>query len=388
MIEIRYNIVRFNTNLPYNCVYYIYDGEKNENFTMPDSFACKYVTKEQGFGFHFRKVNYESLTEEMLLKENCIAPNPDKTLIDEIIRILRNIFPKSEHGCFMVRLLPYCDNDNDNEADTFMIGEIVKESSRDDAENFIRKAARQNYKRLNDFQNVDYQDTYTILDDYASLYAKEPSGFNPDYQISFLSARNYSYPTKPERQQQLKNDSLKKFKDVIIDPKSTPEQIKNVLYGICEDFENMGKLNTDYPIKIYQDDKGNYGIFICPDGDEPIICDFSRGDQSQALYVFFLRHPEGVRLKDLKEQQNVQEIAQIYAEFKICDMDTALQRAKSAVENINVYKKDINDLFNKIFVSTHACNYIIAPLDHQAKCKYSINLNEDLIDLGIFNKAL
>lgn len=388
MLEIRYNIIRFNTNLPYNCVYYIYDSEKSENFTLPDRYASEYVNKVQGFTFHFQKVNYESLTEEMLLKEKCIAPNTGRALTDDIIRTLRKIFPKSEHGCFIVRLLPYRDNDNDNEADTFMIGEIANESSRHDAELFIRKVAKQNSERMTGLTYSHYQDMVDALIDDTPSCTTGYSELTLGFQTSYISSRNYYIPNRQEEKEMLKKEYFRKFKNLVNDPKSIPEQIVDLIYMGYEDFNNIGKLNTDCPIIIDQDDRGDYGIFICPDEGESILCDFNRGWQSKALYVFFLRHPEGVRLKELKNPQAIQEIAQIYAKFKIYDMDTALQKAKAAVDAITVYKNDINDLFNRLFVPCHACNYIIAPLDKSKECRYGINLDEDLIDLGIFNKAL
>ena len=125
MIENRHITIRFNTNLPYNCIYYIYGNQNVKTDILSERIDNKYVSKLQGFSFQLQKIERESLTENALRQENCIAPDTNPALTEDIMQTLQQIFPKSELGCFVVRLLPYHDQLDDNYVDTLFIGETI-----------------------------------------------------------------------------------------------------------------------------------------------------------------------------------------------------------------------------------------------------------------------
>ena len=395
MIENRHITIRFNTNLPYNCIYYIYGNQNVKTDILSEKIDNKYVSKLQGFTFQLQKIERESLTENALRQENCIAPDTNPALTEDIMQTLQQIFPKSELGCFVVRLLPYHDQLDDNYVDTLFIGETIMSHGKYDLYSFADNAAQENFERMtgipfSDYQDPDYQPEFG---GDTSLYDDSSFGFG-FRTISFQTSKSRSQfqlqsPNVIKKQNQLKEEYLKHFKDLINDPKSTFDQLKDLIYAGYGDINNIGKLAKEYPIKIEQDDNDNYEIFVCPNKEEPILCDFSRGWQSKSLYIFFLRHPEGFRLRDLKKTENIQELAKIYAKLRICDLKVAEQKATEIVKAVSVVKNDIKDWFDQLFVPRYACNYQIEAMDGSSRNGiYGINLDDDLIDLGVFDKAL
>lgn len=395
MIDTHHNIIRFNTQLPYNCIFYISGKMKVDNISLPNEIDNDYISRLQDFNFHFQKIQGDSLTDEKLRKEKLIASDTNPDLSEDIALTLRKIFPKSDFGCYVVRLLPFHDQLDDSYIDDLLVGEVILQHDKYDAQNFALEAAQQNFERMtgipfSDYQDPDYQPEFggdtSLYDDYSFGF-----GFRT---ISFQTSKSRSQfqlqsPNVIKKQNQLKEEYLKHFKDLINDPKSTFDQLKDLIYAGYGDISNIGKLAKEYPIKIEQDNHDNYEIFVCPDKEEPILCDFPRGWQSKSLYIFFLRHPEGFRLRDLKKTENIQELAKIYAKLRICDLKVAEQKATEIVKAVSVVKNDIKDWFDQLFVPRYACNYQIEAMDGSSRNGiYGINLDDDLIDLGVFDKAL
>lgn len=388
MIETSYKIVRFHTNLPYNCIYHVTGNQQYAGMgRRPSDYDQKSMTDIQGFPFHFRNIASSDMSENGLQELMSNGTAGQDVSAKEMMQVLREVFPVSPKGCFVVRLLPIL-NDMDGEAvDTFLIGTRTVPSPHD-AVGFSMRVAEINYERMtgkpyeNDMEEEEEGSTFGMV---LRSDVDVPKSLTHSMSFQTNRERKKSYVDKVVRtQNQIIKMYQKKFVELAKEPKPTFDQFKDLVVAAFGDVQNVTKIHRECPIKVdYCVDNQEYEVMLCPEDDEPIICDFQRGPQSKALYVFFLRHPEGIRLKRLMTEEYVKELAQIYAKLKDCDKDEAYRKAKSLIKGRSQYINDIKSLFADIFVPVVAGKYSIAPLEEKRNNGlYGIVLNDDLIDLG------
>lgn len=409
MIKTRLHTVRFNTYLPYNCIYFYskdYHGPIDERHIMLDPRDNNKVLSLQDFPFFTQIIRGKDLNEIMLYKMNLLGLNFNPDLGKNVLSTLKDIFPDSEYGCFVTRLLPYRDQLEDNPHDTLFVGELTERQFRlDELRRYAIEAAQQNYERMTGltwdpnnpegfFKDRNWDDEVRSLERYGGM-ARHING--PLFDIDDIR----------QERERIKHDYKSQFEQF-----STPfsfgglntekDVIKKIIHsGYGEDLDNIDKITTICPIKILPKDDGYEDLFICPPNREPILCDFGRGWAAKALYIFFLRHPEGLYLPDIENSRYVKEIAIIYQKLKRncipgCNENTALKKAQNAVKKNNrvesgaiaVIMTSIRKWFNERFVLALAGNYAIEPIDerriaHQSRL-FGINIPQDMIDLGSF----
>ena len=362
------------------------------------------VTDRQGFPFHIQNIEKAFLSEEGL--QEAISQNAalDGIPAKEMLQVLQDVFPVTPKGCFVVRLLPKLKNPDDESVDTFLVGTRTKSDSWDVVE-FSEEAAKVNYERMtgksrkSELYYLDYEEEEEegggdgpstfgmILREDVELPKSIP------YTMSFQThrQRSASHTDRVVRsQEQIVKEYKKKFEDLANAPKPTFDQFRELVAAAFGAVQNVTKMLKPCPVKVdYNVEKQEYDLMLCPDGEEPIICDFERGYQSKALYIFFLRHPEGLRLKRLATDENIKELAQVYSKIKMCSVAEAFAKAKSIIKARAQNANDIKNLFEELFVPAVAGKYCIATLDKKRnEGKYGIDLGDELVDLGDFDGRL
>ena len=393
MFEIRYKTVRYPTNLPYNCIFYV--PGKNEvlceeilqvldRTKEPSKFQLlrdKMSQQEiQGFWFNFCLVRPEDFSEAE--KDG----NP-KTLV---LNILKDIFPVEEYGYFVVHLLPEkadVNKDADSGFDTLLLGTPDTELPIDPMA-FAHIAAHENFQRMMGMTLKEYEtreEAEKQIREYEKMIAQYmPVGGMMEFQTTHKRSRVHAEVVSRNREQ-VKNYYLDKFSEMINGPEPSFEELMELISAGYDDGNNTDKLQEPCPICAgYFEETDSYEVFLCPPDDEPIVCDFGRGAQTKALYIYFLRHAEGVHLKDLENEEAWNELSKIYYKLKYCDMDEAFDKAVavSASKARSQAISDIRNLFNRLFVKPVASQYCIAPMDGKRNDgRYGIALDEEFIEL-------
>ena len=395
--EPRLKTVRFDTTLPYNCIYYVTGSQKKRHTIFLDPRNIHEILTLQDFPFYTQIITGNNLNDPERLFTSFSHDPFYMDMQEEIKSTLREIFPKSEEGCFVVRLLPYREQVKDNSIDTFLVGELTEPYG---ASSYLRefaiKAARLNFERMtgNTYPNLRYLIGFfkdrDWINEIKSLYRPQ----RPDYWDSpnTKAARLLGNEEIKEMRKKIANNYKRQFKYFSTPDVLTSDDItfRQVIDAAFSDKDDIDKLNHLCPIQIRDYDK-SYDIFICPKDREPIRCDFSRGFAAKALYIFFLRHPEGFHLSDFDEKKHVLELAKIYKMLKGGVDETVFEKAKviatagtrsqkgSRAENLN----DIKSWFKEHFINKLANDYAVEAIDFSLTL-YGINIPKEMIDLGIF----
>lgn len=416
MINTRFHSIRFNTTLPYNCIYYVTGRKDNSKIYSPSQHDSKKIIELQSFPFIFLKIQGENITEGRLNDNKCLDSSNNPTPTKEVLSTLREIFPETDYGCYVVRLLPYSTQPNDNPIDTLFVCELSLPSNPWDITEFAIEAARQNFERMTGFPAKHFRRTAFRVDEDDDIRLRlsnygVDSTFYGSHQFIRAVAHNRSVSKKsmPRFDADDKKQIAMQQKQVIQDCRKRLEQFfatnadhtdfdkfREVISSAYGDLNNIGKIASECTIKILRKDNGGDDLFICPKDKEPILCNFSRGWAAKTLYIFFLRHLDGVIIEDLDESQYVQELKEIYKIFRGGTDDEVLEKARaiatsgtkrkkgSRAENLN----SIRNWFDEHFVSRLAGDYSIKPIDDTPDEKtrlYGINIPSEMIDLGRFS---
>lgn len=420
MINTRLHSIRFNTTLPYNCIYYVTGRKDNSKIYSPSQHDSKKIIELQSFPFIFLKIQGENITEGRLNDNKCLDSSNNPTPTKEVLSTLREIFPETEYGCYVVRLLPYSAQPNDNPIDTLFVCELSLPSNPWDITEFAIEAARHNFERMTGFPAKHFRRTAFHVDEDEEIGLKlsrfgVDSTFYGSHQLIRAIAHERSASKKSGPKIKLDTEEKKRIaqqqKQVMQECRKRLEQFfatnadhtdfdkfREVISSAYGDLNNIGKIATKCTIKILPKDDGNDDIFVCPEDQEPIVCDFSRGWAAKTLYIFFLRHLEGVPLEELG--QHIDELAAIYHRLSGCDDRNGLhlKRAQAIVTVSNKSQKgsraenmnSIRSWFDKRFVSKLAGDYSIKPIDDtpdEKTCLYGVNIPFDMIDLGPFRRT-
>ena len=392
-----YKTVNYQTNLPYNCIFYV-PGKDDELLDevelglLPPEKGFKRVqflvtlddlAKIQGFKYRFFLVQPENLSDSALEKLEVASR--------EQMLEFRKHLPVSEHSYFLVHLLPEWDDSSecpDTDCDTLLVG-VPDNNDPSNSLEFAKIAARVNFKQMMGMTEEEYElqeETEKHIGVFERMMSQH--GGPVGGMMEFQTTRNRSSEHKRQvsrNREQVKNYYLNKFSEMINGPEPSFEELMKLIASGYDDINNTDKFQEPCPICAgYFLETNSYEVFLCPPNDEPIICDFGRGVQTKALYIYFLRHAEGVRLKDLENEKAWNELAKIYYTLKDCDMDEAFDKAVAvtASKARSQAISDIRSLFNGLFVKSVASQYCIAPMDGKRNDgRYGIALDEDFIEL-------
>ena len=399
-----YKTVDYQTNLPYNCIYYV-PGKDDElldevvlGLVPPEkgfsrmSFRFSLIELEdiQGFEFHFCLVRPENLSDSALEKLDVASR--------EQMLEFRKHFPVSEHSYFLVHLLPEWDDISespDTESDTLLVG-VPDNNDPSNPLAFAKIAAQTNFKQMMGMTEEEYErreEAEKQMGVFERMMSQHGSvGGMMEFQTTHKRSRVHAEVVSRNREQ-VKNYYLDKFSEMINGPEPSFEQLMELIAAGYDDGNNTDKLQEPCPICAgYFEETDSYEVFLCPPNDEPIVCEFERGVQTKTLFIFFLRHADGIRLKDLESEESMDELARIYHKLKICDMQEANRKAVALAmtQTRSQAISDIRNLFNGLFVKSVASQYCIAPMDGKRNDGlYGITLDEEFIDLcKPFDKAV
>lgn len=400
MIETRLHTVRFDTTLPYNCIYYVTGSQKRRHTIFFDPRDIHEILTLQDFPFYTQTITGNNLNDPERLFGSFSRDSFYMDMKKEIKSTLREVFPESEEGCFVVRLLPYREQVKDNSIDTFLVGELTEPYGAGFyLREFAIKAARLNFERMtgNTYPDRRYHIGFfkdrDWINEIKSLYRPQSPNFMESPNTK--AARLLGSEEIKEMRKNIANDYKRQFKYFSTPDTFTSDYMtfKQVIDAAFNDKNDIDKLYHLHPIKVLPYDD-SFDIFICPEDREPIRCNFSRGPAAKALYIFFLRHPEGFHLTDFNSQY-IQELAIIYQKLKGGDDKTVFEKAKaiatagtraqkgSRAENLN----DIRNWFKERFINKLANDYSIEPIDSYLTL-YGINIPREMIDLGVFGFKL
>lgn len=405
MIKTRLHTVRFDTRLPYNCIFLVSSEHEliHEREITLDPRDNNEVLSLQDFPFFTQVIKGRDLNALMITKEHLLKYNYNPELGGDVLSTLRDIFPDSEIGCFVVRLLPYRDQLEDNTFDTLFVGELTRHTYRlEEIKEFAIEAARMNYERMTG-RTWDPNNPEGFFRDRNWRYELESLEFHSCH-LHHMFDEERTIKQERERIKQEYSEQFNQFSTPFsFGGLNTGKDIINKIIhsGYGESLDNKDIITAKCPIKILPKDDGYKDLFICPKDRKPILCNFGRGWGAKALYILFLRHPDGLYLPDLQEERYVKELALIYQKLRRncipeCDDNTALKKAQNIVRVNNrlesgaiaVIMTSIRKWFNERFVPALAGDYAIEPKDerriaHQSRL-FGINIPQEMIDLGSF----
>lgn len=399
--------VRFDTTLPYNCIYFVSGHKKDSDYGIIHLRDNNTVLTIQDFPFFTYEIQGSHLESERLLSYLCDNNPFFKDIKKDILSTLREIFPKTEEGCFVVRLMPYRDQTDNNYIDTLLICETKYHFYNDTLRKFAVEAARLNYERMtgNTYNTENHQCTF-----YSKGFFKDRDWNNETKSLYRPLRPNHFESPNTKSARLLENEEIKQQRKRIMrdyrkqlehfsNPfifQSDSSSIRDLINSAYDDIDDIDKFSTLCPIKVLPKDS-YYDIFICPKDREPVRCDFSRGWAAKALYIFFLRHPEGFHPIDMDGRQYIKELAAIYQKLKGGDDETVFEKA-SAIAIASTKKKkgtraenlnSIKSWFEEHFIHKIAYDYAIGPMvDRGDDQLYGINIPREMIDLGIFDFKL
>ena len=128
---------------------------------------------------------------------------------------------------------------------------------------------------------------------------------------------------------------------------------------------------------------------ITPNTYQILLPDYNReirfGAQVKALYVLFLRHPEGIRMAEIYDEKFKQEYTRIYMQFT---NRSDVERLREGIENLfdvfspnamNVKKSQCNSAIYKVIPNANLyCHYII---EAHRGLEHRINLDRSLVSM-------
>lgn len=158
------------------------------------------------------------------------------------------------------------------------------------------------------------------------------------------------------------------------------EEIKRWIFAMADEAENGTKLKKKHKLLIKDHDL-NFEIYVEESAGVLIRCEFTRGPLCKTLYIFLLRHPEGVRMNELSKHKK--ELFQIYTRLSSPANETSRKEAieKFCANNknvISVCRTDIKNTFKEIFATNVFPSYCV----NKDKEKLRIELEDEFVELG------
>lgn len=151
-------------------------------------------------------------------------------------------------------------------------------------------------------------------------------------------------------------------------------QVQGIFFGIRSEFDFKVETKSITPSRISISDKAIITLL-----DYDIIVNMP--ELWKTIYIFFLRHPEGILLIDISNYSD--ELKEIY---KICRPTATIEMVNSAIANLvhhdgasfNQKRSRLNKKITDLLKEPRCQHYIIGGIRNQP---YSIRIRRDLIDI-------
>ncbi len=136
----------------------------------------------------------------------------------------------------------------------------------------------------------------------------------------------------------------------------------------------------------YSDTTRNYELLLVS-GKSRIHLEFKHTKQAQTLYIFLLRHPEGVSENDLPSYRD--ELLNIYDKLtcregnKETRIDNMLNSDSTSIKGL---RSEVRKMLESILATGISSDYCITLVGKPSRM--IITLDEAYIDLGKFNAAI
>ncbi len=375
------------TELHHNCLYYFPSrNDRNLNKAMAaasKTWQCKAEVDEiQQFSFQFLCVD-NAITERLYNFNPTEEENPEHSYGR---LLLRKLLTDEEGGVLLVRTVP-CETTADedgNTAEKLLLGcdlNLNGTSAGRVLDDFALEAAQVNFQHLTGLNYARYRSHLNRLE------APQFQSNDRQIRIAFLTVGSKDFSKKPHYQKKTEDAIRNRLADLDINWKTaTMEEIETWVNKIHTDI-NDGKKICKRPTVLvdYSETTRNYELML-ESGNSRIHLEFGHTKQAQALYIFLLRHPEGVSEKDLPSHRD--ELLNIYDKLtyresnKGTKVDNMLNSKSTSIKGL---RSEVRKMMESILASGISSDYCIQ-LDGK-RGRMIITLDEVYINLGEFNEA-
>lgn len=373
-MQIKKHITPINLNLRYDCIYYFPSRTDNSLNTKMmeaiDGWRCSFYP-EMILVKNYPKVKFQYVPEEDLSKLYNTASGDDENG-EYARRLLEEVCGNKDGGVLVSRLYS---KDSDEGVELLVSSDLLPDRSFLD--DFALEVAKENFERMT---GKSYS-SYTAYKELMESEYRASGGFSTDFKTTYGS-RTYQqtavYEREVEEKLRKKASSLASMSESF----SMDELIAH-LDKLRLEIEDGKKLLKRCKLVVQFDPKTlNREIFVVKDKgkDVGIRCEFGRGLLERALYVFFLRHPEGVSVAGLSKHRD--ELLELYGTFSTAPEEERNESIEniSTKDNITSFCSYVRKTFKDIFGSAIFSDYCVN-VDRRTG-KYSISLDRKYVDLG------
>ncbi|MCQ2284023.1 MAG: hypothetical protein MJZ57_03880 [Bacteroidales bacterium] len=373
----------FNLNLPYNVIYYFPSGYRELDDEMAKAVgrwkSSWKVRDIQQFDFLYKYVPEELMDTLGNLNPAGVDAAKEETYGE---LLLRRLLGRSDGGVLAVRPVPdrFATDTEDDVCELFVASEISPASTSAffALDEFAVAVAKSNFERMT---GRDYHQ-YRMRQDFKN--DSIPYNGGPFLQVMTVGSRDFQLVSSytPSAESIIKK---KISKMGITCQTAQMEDIINWLQQMMEEAENSNKICQKAPLCIDYDDHKTFSYEVVVENGKstPIRCEFIRGVVAKAFYIFLLRHPEGVAVKELMKHKR--ELNVIYNKLS----GALLTQENECIDNlcnnnsdvIKVLRSDIKSTF-KSFLATGIVSDYCVENQHQ---KLRIPLEDDYVDLKEFD---
>ncbi len=372
--------------LTYNSLYYFPSrNDHNLNEAMAaasETWQCKTEVDEiQQFRFQFLCVD-DALTERLYNFNPTEEENPE---LSYGRLLLRKLLTDEEGGVLVARTVPceaIADEDRDTD-DELLLGcalDLNGTSAGEVLDDFALKAAQVNFRHLMGLNYTRYRNHINRLEASQSQ--------SDDRKMGFLTIGSKDFRKKPHYQKKTEEDIRNRLAALDINWKTaTMEEIATWVNKIHADINNGRKICKRPTVLVdYSDTTRNYELLLVS-GKSRIHLEFKHTKQAQTLYIFLLRHPEGVSENDLPSYRD--ELLNIYDKLtcregnKETRIDNMLNSDSTSIKGL---RSEVRKMLESILATGISSDYCITLVGKPSRM--IITLDEAYIDLGKFNAAI
>ena len=359
-----------NLGLRYDCIYYFPSRTDKLLNEMMNEAVDRWKCKGEIWDTVFLMPEYKfQVVPEELMSKLYEEAAPDATEKEYTRELLQKMMGSEDGGVLVARL--YSGN-KDEPAELLVCSDIEPGFSSEIDELLNNLASKAAYNCFERVTGVSYRI-------YKEQFDNEKYGGGRSID-AILSVGDF----RKRRTSSLKSPEsiLSKLIDLqnIIKEAGKKEEVRRRLSDMVTEIDDDYKLKRRSQIVVDYDDKDCLEIFV-QRGDDRIRCEFERAKLGKVYYIFFLRHPQGIRLSELPKYRK--ELTEIYRKF-VCHSE------EEVLVNIKNYEKTgiqaqfrtaVRSFFNEIFGSALVPDYVV---DKNKKDSYSIPLDRKYVDLGEF----
>lgn len=383
-MQIHFTQSDFHLSLQHNCIYYFpsrTDRQLNREMAkVVGRWKCHWLVCEiQKFDFQFLYVEEETMDELFNF-------NPTNAELEEAYGrlLLRELLGDENGGVLVARPFPQpADPDEPDGQNGLMVATQLNAacaSTFKELDGFALEVAKLNFQRIIGMEYRQYRAQLDFIESSNSM----AFGGGRGMQMITIGSSSYNSQPKFQRQTELKiRETIAKMGTK--SQTASMEEIKQWIKEMNDEVNNEGKIAQKKTVFMDYDDndKYSYEIIVENPNGTPIRCEFDRGPVAKTLYVFLLRHPKGVHIKDLSN--NIMELYRIYNMF---NGHLNCYDASDAIDNlcdnnkgvIRITCTDIKKTMEHIFASGIAPWYCV----ENRKSILRIPIENDYVDLREF----